>query len=98
MTLPAPVVPELCSLVGDEHVPDSSAALEPDAPDATPAHRGMPDAVVFPVCTAGVAAVVALDNRHGSSVSFTRIRRRRSRVKTIHLAEALAHAQEDRLR
>jgi hypothetical protein len=32
MALPAPVVPELRSIVGDEHVPDSSAALEPDAP------------------------------------------------------------------
>jgi len=50
----------LATLVGDEHVRLDAAALDVYGADATPLHRGVPDAIVFPASSVEVAAVVGL--------------------------------------
>ncbi len=62
------VARDLGALVGPEHVRADDAALTAYATDATPLHRGAPDAVVFPGNTAEVAAIVRLAAERGIPV------------------------------
>ena len=55
----------LAAVVGSEHVRTDAGALRVYAQDATPLHRGHPDAVVFPASTEEVAAVVTLAGELG---------------------------------
>jgi glycolate oxidase len=63
MALPAPVVAELRSVVGREHVIDNAYDLHIFARDAS-IEGAMPDAVVLPATSADVAAVVRIATKH----------------------------------
>jgi hypothetical protein len=69
-------------VVGEEHARDDPGALRVYARDATPLHHGAPDAVVFPRSAAEVSG--------GLRQPRTGLRRRRSTVRAVHLAELLA--------
>ncbi len=53
---------ELAAIVGADHVRSDAGARAAFASDATPLHRALPDAIVFPAATDEVAAVLRLAN------------------------------------
>jgi glycolate oxidase len=65
---PQSLAGRLAAVVGDEHVRADAGALRVYGQDATPLHRGVPDAVVFPGSTAEVAGVLRLAGELGVPV------------------------------
>src|SRR3712207_536252 len=59
-TVAEDVADQLASVVGSEHVRLDAGARTAFAGDATPLHRALPDAIVFPADTAEVAAVLRI--------------------------------------
>lgn len=55
---------DLASIVGKDHVRTDPVALLPYETDATPLHRGTPDAAVFPAETSEVAAIARYATDH----------------------------------
>ena len=68
MSLDRPVLAELESIVGAEHVRTSAGDLEPYTRDATPSFRGIPDAVVWPRTAEEVSAILRMATARGVPV------------------------------
>jgi glycolate oxidase len=60
MTLDRAVITDLTRIVGAEHVREGPGDVEPYSRDATPAFRGVPDAVVWPRTAQEIADILCL--------------------------------------
>ena len=59
-----PLISELASIVGSEHVITDSTSLSVYECDAATVFKALPDVVVFPTTTQEVSAIVKLANKH----------------------------------
>ena len=59
-----PLISELASIVGSEHVITNSTSLSVYECDAATVFKALPDVVVFPTTTQEISAIVKLANKH----------------------------------
>ena len=59
-----PLISELASIVGSEHVITDSTSLSVYECDAATVFKALPDVVVFPTTTQEISAIVEVANKH----------------------------------